>query len=226
MNLKASDAIVLAASGQKITNCSGEVDRAKAERFLVSEQYDAVHFIGHGDLSILEWSDGMVEESELLGMLRNQRALRYVAITACNSAGVGTAIHNEMHVPVVMCQAPIAEDAAIRYFDAFYRSLRLSDDLAKAHASGRAVLMKTYPAYADVVQLINGDMATDYQLHDCMTYVKTELGEMRAQLSAIEADVKELKGQQPKTVVAGLVLLGLLLVAQLVTPWLNAILVR
>ena len=206
-NLRTSDEILRSMQGQTVSICDGDVDRAKAERFLKEEQ-DYIHFAGHGDPSILEWSDGAITVDELLGMLAYQKHLRGVVITACNSARVGAEIHNALHVPVVMCQAEISDPAALRFSEAFYRALRAAQSIHQAVEVSRAALAKMHPTDADVVTLINGDMATDAELSECMSFVRQELGELRAKLESLEAAMKRIETQQPRTWVAVLVLLG------------------
>lgn len=226
--LKVRDEIMRAADRQTVTFCDGNVDRAKAERFL-QEPQDALHFAGHGNSSILEWSDGALEVAELIAMLKPQTRLRFVVITACNSARTGAEIHNALHVPVVLCQAPIGDDAAVRFSEVFYRTYRAQGDVAEAVEAGRSMLARLFPAFADTVVLLNGDMATDSDLSACMQFVKTEIGTMRVQMEQIQADVREMKqrGQQPTWFgPVFIVLAALLLVAQLLTPWLTSLFAR
>lgn len=220
-NLKTGDEILRSIQGQTVTICDGYVDRAKAEQFL-RDEYDYIHFAGHGGLSVLEWSDGAITVDELLGMLAYQNRLRGVIITACNSARVGAEVHNARHVPVVMCQSEISDPAAVRFSEAFYRALRTGGDMHRAVETGRAALEKAHVGDADVVTLINGDMATDAELDDCMSYVRESMAGMDARLERIEAGMKELKTQQPRTWIAVLVLLGLVALGQWVSPWLLA----
>lgn len=224
-NLKTGDEILRAVQGQTVSICDGYVDRGKAEQFLRAP-VDWIHFAGHGEVSVLEWSDGAVTVDELVGMLQPQIRLQGVVITACNSARTGAEIHNALHVPVVMCQSEISDPAAVRFSEAFYRALRGGGDIHRAVETGRTALAKVNPADADVVTLINGDMSTRADMADTMTFVRDELAEMRAEMRAFEASVKndleELKHQQPRGWAAILVLLVLLLVAQVATPWLTA----
>lgn len=221
-NLKTSDEILRSIEGQTISICDGDVDRAKAEAYLGRAQYDAIHFASHGSLSVLEWSDGVIEVAQLLDLLANQKRLKFVCITACNSARVGAEIHNARHIPVVMCQAPIGDPAARCFSETFYRSMRLVGDIHRAVAAGRDQLRAAFPTAADVVMLINGDMATDSELSDCMDYVRRELGELRVELKELREDMKELRTQQPKTWLAVIVLLGLVALGQWLAPWLLA----
>lgn len=231
--LKTADEILRSLQGQTVTICDGNVDRDKAERFL-TEEYEYIHFAGHGDLSILEWSDGPVTVDELLGMLAHQTRLSAVVITACNSARTGAEIHNALHIPVVLCQAPLSDRAALRFSEAFYRALRTGARVHEAVTVGRAALAKLHPADADAITLINGDMSTRPELEDCMTFVRREIGAMsarlermetgtRAQLDTIEAEMRDMKErQQPRMWFGILVLMALAAIGQWAQPWLAA----
>lgn len=230
-NLQTQAEILRAVQGQTIALCDGYVDRDKLEQFLRNEQYDIVHFAMHGDLSILQLSDGLVEVSELIAMLEAQRDLKLIVITACNSAGTGTEIHNKRNIPVVMCQAPIEDGAAIVFSERFYRSYRVYGDPQRAIDNARATLRNTHPKQADIVVLINGDMARHKDLNDCMNLVRDELGEIRADMNvrfaSLESNVDSL-GEQVKDVrnmqdVNRILvyLVGALLAAQVLTALVN-----
>lgn len=220
-NLDTKTEILRSVEGQTVSICDGEVDRAKVEAYLARGQYDAVHLAGHGDASVLAWSDGLIEVAQLLDLLANQKRLRFVCITACNSARTGAEIHNARHVPVIVCQKPVGDAAARCFSEVFYRSMRLVGDIHRAVEAGRAQLRVEHPADADTVVLINGDMATDNDLSDCMAFVRSEISGLRAEMREMREDMKEIKTQQPKALVIGLALLGLLLLAQIATPFLT-----
>lgn len=219
-NLDTQTELLRAAQQQTATFCDGLVDRQKLEAYLQTP-YEVIHFAGHGDLSILQLSDGALEVAELLGMLQAQTTLRFVVITACNSTRVGTEIHNANHVPVVLMQTAIGDAAAVRFSETFYRAYRAVPDLARAVDAGRAVLTKLYPAFADVVTFVNGDMATTTDLTTHMAYVRSEIQEMRTMIVGIETNMAKLQASQPQQAMT-IALLVLLLLAQLATPWLNA----
>ena len=230
-NLKTGDEILRSVQGQTITICDGNVDRDKAERFLREEQ-DYIHFASHGQSSILEWSDGAVTVDELLAMLAYQKNLKGVVITACNSARTGAEIHNHFHVPVAMCQAPIGDEAARRFSEVFYRALRSGASMGDAVASGRAVLQHISPTYADVVTLINGDDITRTQVDACLERVEDALITFGQKIDGIEKTVNATKHRQDEmekmlTAIRDhqgkvlFVMLLLLLLSQLATPFLN-----
>jgi hypothetical protein len=107
--------------------------------------------------------------------------------------------------------------------------MRLVGDVHRAVTAGRDQLRAAHPADADVVMLINGDMATESELSDCMAFVRQSLGatderleRMDGRLERMEENMKELKTQQPRTWLAVLVLLGLAALGQWVQPWLAA----
>ena len=219
-NLRTDVEILHSLQGQTVDICDGNVDRDKVERFLRGDtQYDFIHFAGHGGLSVLEWSDGAVTAKELLGMLAHQTGLCGVIITACYSAGVAALIHNARHVPVVACEAEISDPGARRFSEAFYRALRGGSRIHEAFDVAQEMLERLHATDAAVVTLINGDMATDAELTDCLAFVRRELGEVRDEIRELREDMKELKTQQPRTwVIVGL--LGLVALGQ----WLAALL--
>lgn len=172
-------------------------------------------------------SDGEMEVSDLLIMLEPQFAAlpvpRLIVITACNSARVGAEIHNKYHVPVVVMQTEIGDRAAIDFSETFYRAYRTTSKAGDAVAAGHAMLQRKHPTYADAVTLINGDDMTRQEADYCMELVEGRLEEMDKKIDRIEEVVNEIKSHQSKTL---LILLGLLLLAQLVTPFLNGIFVH
>lgn len=215
-NLNTKEEILRACQGQTLTICDGNVDRDKGERFLRDEQ-DIIHFAGHGDLSVLEWSDGPLTENELVSMLAHQKRLICVIITACNSAGVGAAIHNALHVPVVMCQAPIGDEAAVRFSEAFYRALRSGRDLHAAYETGAEVVKRLHPAYANVVTFINGDMASLSSLADLRAELDGVFEHFNRRLDAndrvlaeLDTAVNKLTRTPDKTTLIIIVLLAIL----------------
>jgi hypothetical protein len=221
-NLQTHPEIIRAAQGMEVYFCDGLVDRQKLEQALYDE-VDTIHFAGHGDMSVLALNDGPIEAHELLSMLRRQRHLSLVVITACHSTRVGSEIHNAMHVPVVLMQAEIGDAAAGRFSETFYRSLRAENDIRKAVDVARAALAKTHPEDADIVTLINGDMTTDAEMQGCMAYVKSQLGMMDNKLSRVEGklemieeDVKTLTARREHFWTAVIVLIAILAISQTV----------
>ena len=220
-NLRTDVEILHSLQGQTVDICDGNVDRDKAERFLRGGQYDYIHFAGHGGLSALEWSDGAVTAKELLGMLAYQSGLRGVVITACHSAGVAAVIHNALHVPVVACEAEISDPGARRFSEAFYRALRGGSHIHEAFDVAQEMLERVYPADGAVVTLINGDMSTRAEMADFETFVRGELGATRTRLERIEETMQRSKDHQSRLWIVALVLLVLLLLAQVASPFLT-----
>lgn len=211
------------ATGHMVDVVDGLLDRAGLERALRAAVYDAIHFCGHGAKSLLELSDGVMEAEDLAAMLDGQEAARFIIINACDSLSTGVVIHNALHVPVLAMDAPIEDRAAVRFAETFYRAYRRNGSVGEAFDTAKATLLRVFPTQAIVPVLINGDMATTVAIGDCMIYVKSELGTMHAKLDAIGATVDDLKDKQSRTT---LLLLVLLIVAQLMTPWLNSLLAR
>lgn len=208
------------ASGNTLEVIDGLLDRAGLERALRNAQADAVHFCGHGGKSILELGDGALDKADLVAMLENLATVKFIIINACDSLATGVAIHNALHVPVIAMDAPIEDKAAVRFAETFYRTYRRTGHVGGSFDTARETLLRLFPGQGQVPQLINGDMATSAAMGECMQYVRTEIGAMNVKLDAIGVTVDELKSQQSRTL---LILLILLLVAQLVTPWLNSL---
>jgi hypothetical protein len=206
------------ASGNTLEVIDGLLDRAGLERALRNAQADAVHFCGHGGKSILELGDGALDKADLVAMLENLATVKFIIINACDSLATGVAIHNALHVPVIAMDAPIEDRAAVRFAETFYRTYRRNGHVGGAFDTARATLLRLFPGQGQVPVLINGDMATSAVMGECMQYVRTEIATMNEKLDVIGVTVDSLKSQQSKTL---LILLILLLVAQLMTPWLT-----
>lgn len=208
-------------SGMTLEIVDGLLDRAGLERALHDADADIVHFCGHGGKSVLELGDGPLDAGDLVSMLSSKlRNVKLFIINACDSLSVGIAIHNALHTPVIAMDAEIEDRAAVRFAESFYRAFRATGHVGGAFDTASDTLMRIYPNQAAIPVLINGDMATSAVIGECMTYVKTEIGAMNVKLDAIGVTVEELKGKQSKALQ---ILLLLLLIAQLVTPWLNHI---
>ena len=208
-------------SGMTLEIIDGLLDRAGLERALHDADADIVHFCGHGGMSVLELGDGALDAGDLVSMLGNLRKVKFFVINACDSLSVGIAIHNTLHVPVIAMDAEIEDRAAVRFAESFYRGYRATGHVGGSFDTAKETLLRIYPNQAVIPVLVNGDMATGAVIGECMTYVKTEIGAMNVKLDAIGATVDELKGKRSNTLQ---ILLLLLLLAQLVTPWLNQVL--
>lgn len=211
------------ASGHTLDVVDGLLDRAGLERALRAAVYDAIHFCGHGAKSLLELSDGVLEADDLASMLDGQESAKFVIVNACDSLATGVTIHNALHVPVIAMDAPIEDRAAVRFAETFYRAYRRNGHVGEAFDTAKATLLRVFPSQATIPVLVNGDMATVGAIGDCMVYVRSELGAMNSKLDAIGATVDDLKDKQSRTT---LLLLILLIIAQLMTPWLNSLLAR
>lgn len=205
-------------SGNLLDTVTGAVDRAGLERALKAAQYDALHFAGHGGKGVLQLTDGLLDEADLVTMCQVQKRLLFIVVNACNSLALAATLHNALHVPVIAHDDEIGDAAAKRFVESYYRAYKQLADVRGAFDRAMRTIERLFGEAVNVPVLINGDMVTDSDLSECMTYVKEEIGAMRGQLNSIEADVQELKGNQPRTL---WILLTLLLLAQLITPWLN-----
>lgn len=215
------------ASGNQVRVCDGPVDRSKLEAFF-GEQFDCVHFAQHGDRPGLWLSDGVLEVTDLTSMLEGQRELRLLVVNACNSVATGIMLHNAFHVPVVAHDAPITDGAAVAFAETFYRAMRSREALVHT-AFERAVrtLQVRFPEDARTPQLINGDMADKH----CLQLLRTEMDEafqhFNVRLDGMEAKVDSLNdSRHQRTQMMIVVLLAALVVAQMLTPVLNGLLMR
>lgn len=219
-NLDTGTELTRVASGNRPEIVSGAVDRAGLERALRAAQYDAIHFAGHGSKGVLELTDGLLDEADLVSMCEDQRHLQFVIVNACNSLALGTALHNELHVPIIAHDAEIGDGAANRFVETFYRAYKQTCKVKEAFERGVRTLERLFPDESTTPVLINGDMATTGQLNDCLDYVGKEIGAMRNQLDDIERSVSELRASKSdaRTFV---VLVVVLIVTQLVSPMLS-----
>lgn len=206
------------ASGNLLDTVTGAVDRAGLERALKAAQYDALHFAGHGGKGVLQLTDGLLDEADLVTMCQVQKRLKFIVVNACNSLALAATLHNALHVPVIAHDDEIGDAAAKRFVETYYRAYKQTNSIGEAYSRALRTIQRLFGEEVNAPVLINGDMVTDGELNNCMAFVKEEIGAMRGQLNSIEADVQELKGNQPRTL---WILLTLLLLAQLITPWLN-----
>ena len=216
--LDTSTELASLASGNLLETVTGAVDRAGLERALRAAQYDVLHFAGHGGKAMLELTDGLLDEADLVTMCQVQKRLRFVIVNACNSLSLAANLHNTMHVPVIAHDDEIGDAAAKRFVETFYRAYKQTNTIGESFNRAMRTIQRLFGDEINTPVLINGDMVTDGELNSCMAFVKEEIGAMRGQLNSIEADVQTLKNNQPRTL---WILLTLLLLAQLITPWLN-----
>lgn len=219
-NLSTNAELARIASGYTPEIVDGLIDRNGLERALRLDAYDAIHFCGHAGKGVLQLSDGLIDSADLVSMLDGQRGARFFFINGCDSLSLGTALHNAYHIPVIAHDAEIEDKAAVKLAQRFYGDFRRTQNVGESFDSALKTLQRLYPEQALIPTLINGDMASNSQLADCMTYVKSEIGQMRLQLDTIEAQVNKIEGKQWRL----LLVVGILLIlAQLATPWLNRV---
>jgi hypothetical protein len=178
-------------------------------------------------------------------MLRKQRQLRFCLLNSCDSIATGVQIHNALSVPIVAMNAPIDDAAAVRFAEAFFRGVDSGLDLEKAVELGRGVLMRLFPSQAAMPQLINGSRAT---IDDLMVKLNSCTGEMKADMTAMRGELtvafehfnartdqlddaisglREISTLHLRRSVIILMLLMLgILIAQMMTPLMNAALIH
>lgn len=238
-NLNSMSEISRVASGHHVDFCVDMVDRAKLELALAKSSYDVLHFMQHGKRGLLEFSDGALEASELVAMLRRtQTRLKFVVLNSCDSISTGVEIHNALLVPIVAHDASIEDAVAVRFAEALYRNMNSGMDLHTAFDAARVTLTRLYPQHGSTPQLINGSRATIDDLavkfDECSHGMKADMANLRTDLTtAFEhfnqeiADLEEvivtLNGQRHRHVeTMAVVLLVALLIAQVLTPLMNA----
>lgn len=236
-NLDTKDEFMRIVSGYTPTPVVGMISRDSLSLGLKSIAADAVHFAGHGGKSVLELSDGLIDASDLLSMLDQQRHAKFVFLNTCNSLSIGTTIHNGLHIPIIAHDAEINDPAAIRFAERYYREYKRTGDVQKSFDAAKETLLRLFPSQAVIPQLINGDMGTREDYDRCMQYLTKELegvfkhfNERLDNQDAAIAEIRtavEKQNQAPgKVVVIGLTLLALLVVLQGLTPILNGMLVH
>lgn len=217
-NLDTATELTSLTRGNLLETVTGAVDRAGLDRALRGAQYDVLHFAGHGGKGVLELTDGLLDEADLVTMCQVQKRLLFIVVNACDSLALAAALHNTLHVPVIAHDDEIGDAAAKRFVETYYRAYQQTNDIGESFKRAMRTIERLFKDESNTPVLINGDMVTDGELNNCMAFVREEIGAMRGQLNTIEADVAELKGKQPRTLWT---LLTLLLLAQLLTPWLN-----
>jgi len=233
-NIDVAAEILTMANGHQLDICSGHIDRAKLELALGSTSYDVLHFAQHGDQYGLQFSDGVLEVSELVGMLlKAQRSLKFIVLNACDSIATGVEIHNALMVPIIAHNSAIEDTVAIRFCQAFYRNLKVMD-LHAAFATARVMLMRMFPQSAAIPQIINGSRGTiddlSLKLDTCAEHMMQLRTETSSALEAVNIEVSALREvvvqydatQQRHIGIATIGLLILLLLAQILTPLVNA----
>jgi hypothetical protein len=213
------------ASGNQISVCDGTVDRAKLSSFLRPENsFDVVHFAQHGQRLGLELSDGTLDVGDLVSMLANQRTMRLLFVNACQSVATGIELHNAFHVPVLAHDAPIGDGAAVAFAETFYRAMGSGADIGTAFGRGLRTLQVRFPCDARTPQIINGDMASEREIHALLKALRAE---MNARLDVVEGKVDALNDMRHWRIQLMIVgLLALLVVAQFLTPVLNSLLIH
>ncbi len=221
-------------TGHQVTALTGYVDRAKVEMALAQEQFDVVQIISHGDHGVLGWSDGIVEGEDFLSMLQAQKHLRFVVLNACDSVAIGIMLHNRLHLPIIATDAPVEDGVAVRFIETLYRAYKATQgSLHEAFSRARETVLRLAPAQSRVYQLINGDMITEQKLAVCMDGVADRLAEMTAAIQALDVRMTGIERMNTQVMQqrvswnrAMVVILILLLMAQILTPWLNHLLAQ
>jgi CHAT domain len=141
---------------------------AKLRKAVLDEPFDALHFVGHGDLDASGFGTVLFEDEAggahpvpamlLADTLKGFTQVRLVFLNACetarlprNAAGhdpfLGTASALVMAgIPaVVAMQFPVTDRAALSFSSAFYARLAAGDPLETAVAEGRWAILEAEP---------------------------------------------------------------------------------
>lgn len=214
------------ASGNQVSVCDGMVDRSKLALALRQEPFDVIHFAQHGSRNGLDLTDGTLEVADLVSMLERQTGLRLMFVNACQSAAVGIELHNAFHAPVIAHDAPITDQAALLFAEVFYRALATTE-IGTAFGRALRTLQMRFPDDGRTPQLINGDMAQRSALDNLRNEMTGAFEHFNRRLDQVEAAVLALdSGRNRHITVMILVILVALLVAQVLTPLLNAALIH
>ena len=154
----------------------------------------------------------------------SQIALQFVVLACCSGYETAGGIRNELHVPVVVCNAPVEDRAAVEFARGFCRFWRRERDVSHAVDLGREALAVLFPSEAGKVRLLNGDMVTPSAFGACMGKTDERLDQMGAELVGINQRLDRMDADPRRWLYVGP--LGvLLIVAQVGTPFLNAALI-
>ncbi len=176
--------IPIIASGNRPTILSGMVTAAHLEAVLAMHKFSVIHFMQHGAYGMLKFSDGPMNEDQLVRALRPQAPnLRLVFVNACNSAGVAARLHNELRCATIAHEAPIDDRLAVVYAREFYKALGGKLGYHEADSAAFAALeteakMLGVTDYVKPI-LTNGDMTTLQNLSAAVDELRSEQEQMR-----------------------------------------------
>lgn len=176
--------IPFVSSGNRPTILSGMVTIDHLETALCAGRFDVVHFAQHGSYGVLQMSDGMLNDDQLVRALQPQvPGLRLVVINACNSAGIAARIHNDLRVATIAHEAPIDDRLAVVYARELYKALHSAPDLHAADDAAFRALeveakMNGITGYARPI-LVNGDMTALHTLEKAVADLQQEQADLR-----------------------------------------------
>jgi hypothetical protein len=126
-----------------------QTDRALLQAHLTRHRPTILHFIGHGGdidgkgVLYLEDASGAarsISVDALWETLRDNRKLRLVVLSACQSARTARQIVSEGLPASIGMQAEISDKASFAFFEAFYTSLLINRSLALAMCDARKAM--------------------------------------------------------------------------------------
>lgn len=214
------------ATGNDVAILHGTVTVSHLETVLRTSQFDAVHCMQHGAVGLLQMSDRAISEERFALALSQQRHMRFVFLNACNSAGIASRIHNVTGSPVIFHEVPIDDKLAVRLASEFYNCLAGGITLQKALDDANATVARdarnSGVSFVEA-HLINGQgqQVIADKLDHVFGLMTTQLADIDTRLASVEDQVKRIG--HPQYLVWLLCLVGLLVVAQVGTAIVNAL---
>jgi hypothetical protein len=212
------------ASGHEATILRGHVTIGEMESALKLKQYDALHFMQHGKYGALQLGDGKWVSADRLALaVGNQSALRFLFFNACSSASVAAACHTTTGVSCLFHEAPIDDRVAVSVASEFYNALNQGVSLARAtevaNEAGRRTAEDASAPFTRLVLINGGEKVAQVvvRLEECFGTLAVRLGEIDNRLERVEFKVDDLSRR--KLMPAVIVLLAGLILAQVLTPW-------
>lgn len=187
---------------------SGMVPVALLDSALQEAQFDILHFVQHGNFSLLQFSDGTVAQERLVRMIkRTQRELKLVLVNACNSAGTGAALANGLGCTVIAHEVPVNNELAVVFARELYAALASGAEIQPAFNDAYAIVLRRAVAMEKTEQfrplLLLGRNSRDDEMEmsnvnvpitdPTILRLTTMTDEMRLDIGRIGTDVEIIK---------------------------------
>jgi hypothetical protein len=152
---------LIEAVGENIaTPLRGTVTARELLQRLRSEQFDAVHFAGHGESMELGLSDGPLSIELLSSAIQEGTHPRLMFFNACASLPAAASLHGYgVGYTIGWRQDEVPDNAASSFAVTFYNSLRLNGgNVRRAFDSAIDMMRRHFPETEEPI-IINGRMA-------------------------------------------------------------------